>query len=404
MGDIEPPILRTVSKVSEIPAEQWNACANPDPAHYNPFTDHAFLLALEESGSAIPETGWAAQHLILESSDAGQIAGIVPLYLKSHSQGEYIFDHGWAEAWHRAGGQYYPKLLSAIPFTPAGGSRLLIRSGPGEQMARAALTEGLIALTAQYNASSLHINFLPEEDWRDLGTQGFLQRTDQQFHWLNRDFKDFDGFLASLTSRKRKNLKKERQRALENGIEIEWLTGDDLTEAHWDTFYDFYLDTSNRKWGQAYLTRSFFSHINATMPDKTLLVMARRDGKYIAGALNFIGGEVLFGRNWGCIEDHPFLHFELCYYQAIDFAITRGLKRVEAGAQGTHKLARGYEPCRTFSAHYIPHEGFREAIENFLEHERRHVEQDIETLKNYTPFKQAENQTNNKANKESDDE
>lgn len=389
MGDIELPVLRTIGQASDLTAEQWNACANPDGQDCNPFTDHAFLRALEESGSAAPETGWMPQHLVIESCEAGKIAGIVPLYLKSHSQGEYVFDHGWAEAWHRAGGSYYPKLLSAIPFTPASGPRLLVRPGAESEMARDSLVDGLMALTEKHNVSSLHVNFLPEADWRMLGEKGFLQRTDQQFHWLNGNFRHFDDFLETLTARKRKNLKKERRRALENDIEVDWLTGSDLTENHWDVFYEFYLDTGSRKWGRPYLTRAFFSRINASMPDKTLLIMARRHGKYIAGALNFIGGNALFGRNWGCVEDHPFLHFELCYYQAIDFAIAHGLGRVEAGAQGAHKLARGYEPCRTYSAHYIPHEGFREAVEHFLAHERRHVEQDIETLKNHTPFKQA---------------
>lgn len=386
--------LKVLTSLTGVAAEDWDACANPDSQVYNPFLRHAFLLAMEESGSAVSETGWLGQHLVLEDAD-GTVQAVMPLYLKNHSQGEYIFDYGWADAFHRAGGNYYPKLLSAVPFTPAGGRRLLVRDSPNAAGYETSLLAGSLTRLDKLQSSSLHFNFLPEDSWEALGRQGFLQRTDQQFHWLNDGYQSFDGFLEALASRKRKNLRKERAKALENGIEVEWLTGETLTEAHWDAFFHFYMDTGQRKWGTPYLTRRFFSMINDCMADDILLIMAKRDGQYIAGALNFIGGDTLFGRNWGCIEDHPFLHFELCYYQAIDFAIARGLKRVEAGAQGTHKLARGYVPHRTYSAHYIAHEGLREAVGNYLESERQYVDNDIAVLSNHTPFRKGENQANN---------
>ena len=381
--------LRVISGLADISAADWDACANPPEKVYNPFLRHAFLLALEESGSAVPETGWTGRHLVLEDAD-GTPQAVMPLYLKDHSQGEYIFDYGWADAFHRAGGNYYPKLLCAVPFTPAGGRRLLVRPGPQADTHETQLLAGALTLLDKLDASSLHVNFLPEEDWEKLGAQGFLQRTDQQFHWQNDGYQSFDAFLEALASRKRKNLRKERAKALENGIEVDWLTGADLQPHHWDDFFHFYIDTGHRKWGTPYLTRDFFSRIHDTMPEDILLVMAKRDGRYIAGALNFIGGDTLFGRNWGCIEDHPFLHFELCYYQAIDFAIARGLSRVEAGAQGTHKLARGYAPHRTYSAHHITHEGLREAVAHYLESERQYVDNDIAALSRYTPFKKSD--------------
>jgi predicted N-acyltransferase len=386
--------LKVLTSLTGVAAEDWDACANPDSQVYNPFLRHAFLLAMEESGSAVSETGWLGQHLVLEDAD-GTVQAVMPLYLKNHSQGEYIFDYGWADAFHRAGGNYYPKLLSAVPFTPAGGRRLLVRDSPNAAGYETSLLAGSLTRLDKLQSSSLHFNFLPEDSWEALGRQGFLQRTDQQFHWLNDGYQSFDGFLEALASRKRKNLRKERAKALENGIEVEWLTGETLTEAHWDAFFHFYMDTGQRKWGTPYLTRRFFSMINDCMADDILLIMAKRDGQYIAGALNFIGGDTLFGRNWGCIEDHPFLHFELCYYQAIDFAIARGLKRAEAGAQGTHKLARGYVPHRTYSAHYIAHEGLREAVGNYLESERQYVDNDIAVLSNHTPFRKGENQADN---------
>lgn len=373
--------------IHEIGSSVWDACANPDDKPYNPFLDFRFLAALEDSQSVCSDQGWAPQHISLQHND--QIDAVMPLYLKAHSQGEYIFDHGWADAFHRAGGQYYPKLLCAIPFTPASGRRLLVRQlTDGEtEAAQKALLQGASELVEKLGLSSLHLNFLPENEWEMAGQYGYLQRTDQQFHWQNKNYQHFDDFLESLASRKRKNLKKERRKALENNIEIEWLTSDSLAPEHWDAFYEFYQDTGYRKWGQPYLTRDFFHHIHATMPEQTLLIMAKREGRYIAGALNFIGSDTLFGRHWGCVEDHAFLHFECCYYQAIDFAIAHGLAFVEAGAQGTHKLARGYEPVKTYSAHHIPHPNFRIAVENYLEQERRHVDNDMTYLAQYTPFK-----------------
>ena len=381
--------LRVVASLSAIKSADWDRCANPPELAYNPFVKHDFLLAMETSGSATAETGWMGQHLALEDG-SGHVLGVMPLYLKDHSQGEYIFDYGWADAFYRAGGEYYPKLLSAIPFTPAGGRRLLVPPGPHQEAHETNLLAGALTLMDKLNASSLHMNFLPEKDWQWLGDKGFLQRTDQQFHWHNDGYRSFDEFLDALASRKRKNLRKERAKALENDISVDWLTGADLTEEHWDEFFHFYLDTGQRKWGTPYLTREFFSCLQQTMADDVLLIMAKRDGRYIAGALNFIGGDTLYGRNWGCLEDHPFLHFELCYYQAIDFAIERGLQRVEAGAQGAHKLARGYAPHRTYSAHHIAHEGLRDAVRNYLESERRYVDNDIEQLAQHTPFKATE--------------
>ncbi len=362
----------------------WDACANPGgPVPYDPFVSYDFLSALERSGSATPETGWTPLHLLYQ--DKGRIAGAMPLYLKSHSYGEYVFDHGWADAFERAGGAYYPKLLCAVPFTPATGRRLLTKDNTPETARK--LMAGLKAVADDLGVSSAHITFPAKADWELLGASGFLQRTDQQFHWENRGYDSFDGFLDDLASRKRKNLRKERATALENGISIDWITGKDLTEDHWDAFFTFYLDTGARKWGQPYLTRPFFSMVSETLADRILLILCRREGRAIAGALNFIGGETLYGRYWGAIEHHPFLHFEACYYQAIDFAIAHGLKRVEAGAQGAHKLARGYAPTPTYSAHWIANPSFREAVAHFLSHERDAVAEHIDALKEHTPFR-----------------
>ncbi len=380
-----PREMRLIQSMTDLPAQDWDACANPDPERFNPFLAHDFLRALEESGSASADEGWAPCHLVHDSG--GTVEGVMPLYLKGHSYGEYVFDHGWANAYSRAGGRYYPKLQCAVPFTPATGPRLLARPGPGQSEARKALVAGAIAAAKKLQVSSLHITFPHKEDWDLMGEMNLLQRTDQQFHWENRDYDSFDGFLADLASRKRKNLRKEREAALESGIEIEWVTGADLTEAHWDAFFQFYVDTGARKWGQPYLTRSFFSLVSEAMAEHILLIMCKREGRYIAGALNFIGGETLFGRHWGCIEDHRFLHFEACYYQAIDFAIDRGLKRVEAGAQGSHKIARGYVPAPTYSAHWIADPGFRDAVARYLEAERDAVAEDMEALQEYSPFR-----------------
>ncbi|KAB7740213.1 GNAT family N-acetyltransferase [Parvibaculum sedimenti] len=386
MGDAEQAIIKVAQGLGAVDPAAWDACANPADEPFNPFVSHAFLSALEDSGSATRRTGWAPYHLLLEDG-CGGLAGAMPMYLKSHSRGEYVFDHGWADAYQRAGGNYYPKLQVSVPFTPATGPRLLTPAGPGREAAEDQLLAGAIEVARRMGVSSIHWTFLPERQWARLGAQGCLQRLDQQFHWHNRGYATFDDFLADLSSRKRKMIRKERERALENGVEIEWMTGSDLTEDHWDAFYAFYMDTGSRKWGSPYLTREFFSLINERMPEQTLLVMAKRAGRYVAGALNFIGGDVLFGRNWGAVEHHPFLHFECCYYQAIDFAISRGLSRVEAGAQGEHKLARGYLPSRTYSAHWIANAAFREAVADYLERERIYVDRDVEALGEYSPFR-----------------
>ena len=366
--------------ISEISAERWDQCTRRFA--YNPFLSHKFLKALEDSGSVSAQTGWQPFHLEVEEHD--QLIGVVPVYLKNHSQGEYVFDYGWADALQRAGGQYYPKMQISVPFTPASGPRLLTceDSAEHEQM----LLSACMQVAQQIEVSSIHITFMQESQWQQAAELGFLQRIDQQFHWQNGDYRTFDEFLADLASKKRKNIKRERRDALANDIEIEWITGSDLTESHWDAFYQFYMDTGARKWGSPYLTRRFFSEINDVMAEDVLLIMAKREGRYIAGAINFIGGDTLFGRNWGCIEDHRFLHFEVCYYQAIEFAIAHGLKTVEAGAQGAHKVARGYLPCATRSAHWIAEPRFRDAVARFLEDERQYVEQDIAYVEANSPF------------------
>ncbi|MBD9372399.1 GNAT family N-acetyltransferase [Rhizobium sp. ARZ01] len=390
--------IRVVQRFADIPAEHWSRLAGASRSQpstvYNPFVSHAFLSALEESGSATADTGWLGQHLLLEQGN-GTLLGAMPAYLKNHSQGEYVFDHGWAEAFARAGGRYYPKLQASIPFTPATGPRLLHRHGDDPAPVRQALAAGIKELTRRHDISSAHITFLPEDELPALEDAGFLHRTDQQFHFLNTGYASHDAFLQTLASRKRKALKRERRTALENGIAIDWLTGSDLTESIWDQFFAFYMDTGGRKWGRPYLTRRFYSLIGQRMADDILLVMAKRNGRYIAGAINFIGGETLFGRHWGCIEDHPFLHFEVCYHQAIDFAIANRLKRVEAGAQGEHKLARGYMPITTHSAHYIAHPGLRRAVADYLDRERRDVAETGEWLSEHGPFRKVDNNSSN---------
>ena len=378
--------VRVVAELGEVSDSAWDGCANPEGAPYDPFLSHAFLSALESSGSVSRATGWLPCHLALEQTD-GSLLAVMPLYLKGHSQGEYVFDYAWAEAFERAGGRYYPKLLSAIPFTPATGRRFLLRDSARLDH-EAALLSGLKALSARMDVSSVHINFLPEAAWRRAGDAGFLLRSHQQFHWQNDGYRTFDDFLAALSSKKRKNIRRERRESVAGGVEIEWLTGSEIREHHWDEFFRFYLDTGSRKWGTPYLNREFFSLIGNAMAEDLLLIMCRRAGRYIAGAINFIGSECLFGRNWGCIEQHPFLHFEVCYYQAIDFAIERGLERVEAGAQGEHKLARGYLPSHTYSAHWVAHAGFRQAVADFLESERLYVDRDINLLAEYSPFRE----------------
>jgi uncharacterized protein len=369
---------RAVQSINDIPAADWDRCAGDE----NPFVSHAFLSAMEDSGSVSAHTGWAPYHVTIENED-GTLRGCVPMYLKSHSQGEYVFDQSWAHAYESAGGSYYPKLQVSVPFSPVTGPRLLAQDSETKDL----LLSACIQFADSLEISSLNITFPSHEEWTQMGEAGLLLRKDQQFIWSNNNYTSFDDFLLALNSRKRKNIRKERKQALENGIEIEWVTGSDLQEHHWDAFYEFYTDTSSRKWGQAYLNRSFFSLIGERMPDNILLVLAKRDGRYIAGAINFIGTKSLFGRNWGCIEDHPCLHFEVCYYQAIDFAISKGLESVEAGAQGQHKLARGYLPQLTYSAHWIADSGFRKAVANFLKEEGAYVESDRQILSGLGPFK-----------------
>ncbi len=378
-----------VNAIGEIGAEAWDACANPplhpkcedetSPAHisdhiqtYYPFLSYDFLSALEASKSVGGRSGWRVQHVMVTTGEGTPVA-VAPCYLKTHSQGEYVFDHGWADAYERAGGSYYPKLQVAVPFTPATGPRLLVPPGPHTDDRRRALVAGLLDLCRIDNASGVHVTFATEPECRLLGELGFLQRMDQQFHWENAGYGSFDDFLAALAARKRKTIRRERHDALTNGIEVHWLTGRDLTEDVWDHFFTFYTETGSRKWGRPYLTRPFFSLVGETMRDRILLVMAKRAGRWIAGAINFIGSHALFGRHWGAIEHHPFLHFELCYYQAIDYAIAHKLRRVEAGAQGEHKITRGYMPATTYSAHYIADPALRRAIADYLTRERAYV-------------------------------
>jgi uncharacterized protein len=400
--------IRVFPAVADVSAAAWNACASPidatsevvesicwrpdsksQPTRYNPFVSHEFLSALEASKSATARTGWQAQHLLAETAD-GTVVGAAPCYLKSHSRGEYVFDWGWAEAYERAGGSYYPKLQVSVPFTPAVGPRLLVHPHAEGTAVRTALAAGLVELTRMREASSAHVTFLPREDWDLLGGHGFLQRTDQQFHWQNAGYGSFEDFLGALASRKRKAIRRERRTAAEPGISLHWLTGSELTESVWDTFFDFYMDTGSRKWGRPYLTRAFFSLVCETMRERILLVVAKRTGRIIAGALNFIGSDALYGRHWGAVEHHPFLHFEVCYYQAIEFAIARRLARVEAGAQGEHKLARGYLPVTTYSAHYVADPALRRAIADFLKRERACVAAAGAELTEMAPFRKTQ--------------
>jgi predicted N-acyltransferase len=392
-------VIQVVPAIAEIGRARWDACANPgwpgdmplaaagdgERSAYNPFIAYDFLQALEQSGTVGRRPGWVPQHLSIIEGE--EVVAVAPAYLKSHSRGEYVFDHGWADAYERAGGSYYPKLQLAVPFTPVPGRRLLARPGPQAERHRKLLGLGAVELARRHDVSSVHATFLGEDEWRLLGDAGYLQRTGRQFHFLNEGYRDFDDFLAALTSRKRKSLRRERRDALEGGITIEHLTGKAITEADWDAFFAFYMDTGSRKWGTPYLNRKFFSLIGERMSDRILLVIARRNGKAIAGALNLIGSDALYGRYWGAIEEQPFLHFEVCYYQAIDWAIAHGIERVEAGAQGEHKLARGYAPQTTYSAHWIADAGFRRAVADFLQRERQQVAADDEVLAEYVPFR-----------------
>jgi uncharacterized protein len=387
---------RVVTSIGAIDAAAWDACANPPGRtieeaggeRFNPFIAHAFLHALEASGSVAGRSGWTPAHVAVEDA-RGRMVAAAPCYLKSHSQGEYVFDHAWADAYERAGGDYYPKLQVAVPFTPVTGRRLLIAADapPGAQEA---LIGGLRELRKQTKTSSIHVTFPTAEDAERLASAGFLIRTGEQFHFSCDGFSTFDDFLAALASRKRKAIKRERRDALDGEVSIEWLTGSSLRSEHWDAFFKFYMHTGSRKWGRPYLTRDFFNWIGKTLADRVLLVMARRAGRYIAGAINFIGDDALYGRNWGAIEDRPFLHFEVCYYQAIDFALSRGLRRIEAGAQGEHKLARGYRPTLTYSAHEFADARLSRAIADYLGHERVAVDRAIAHYEEYAPFRRGD--------------
>ncbi len=379
--------VHILTSLRDVAAEAWDACVRGG----HPFVRHAFLSALEESGSATAETGWLGQHVVLKDGD-GSVLGAVPMYLKNHSHGEYVFDHGWADAFERAGGRYYPKMQVSVPFTPATGPRLLLRAGAAADEEEAAALQGAllsacIRCSENTGASSLHITFPDEEEAELMQEAGLLLRTGMQFHWENDGYDSFDDFLASLASRKRKQIRRERREALAEGLSVEALSGDDIHERHWDAFFHFYRETSSRKWGMPYLTREFFSLLGQNMGDQVVLLIAENAGRPIAGALNLMSCDTLYGRNWGAVEYHKFLHFEICYYQAIDYAIAHGLKRVEAGAQGEHKLLRGYLPCPTYSAHWIANPSFRGAIENYLERETRQVDWEIEALGTHSPFR-----------------
>jgi predicted N-acyltransferase len=386
-GSPAPPSLKPAvavhARIAEIGRAAWDACARDGGG---PFMSFDFLDACEEAGCAVEKAGWGPRHLSIEDEN-GRVAAVMPLYLKAHSQGEYVFDHSWAQAYEDAGGRYYPKLLSAAPFTPVTGRRLLVREDVDRAAAEALLLGGALTLCERTDASSLHINFPTEPEWKALGAAGLLQRQDLQYWWGNPAYGSFDDFLAALSSSRRKTLKRERREANE-AVEIVAVTGAQITEDHWDAFFAFYMDTGARKWGRPYLNRRFFALIGERMADQIVLFMARRDGEWIAGALNFFDGETLYGRQWGALEHVPFLHFELCYYQAIDWAIRHGLKRVEAGAQGEHKLARGYLPRPVYSAHYIADERLRAPVARYLAAERPAVERDMEMMEEaFSPFK-----------------
>jgi predicted N-acyltransferase len=389
MSSSSDATVKVVPSIADIDAAQWDACANPDTETFNPFVSHAFLKALEDAGAVGRESGWLPRHLVLED-ELGTVTAAAPAYVKSHSQGEYVFDHGWADAYEQAGGRYYPKLQVAVPFTPVTGPRLLVRPGPEAMADEQLLAAAAIEVARRGGLSSVHLTFLASDTAARLCALGFLTRIGQQFHWQNRGYGSFDDFLGTLASRKRKAVRKEREAALAPGIEIEQLSGRAITEAHWDAMFAFYMDTGSRKWGRPYLNRTFFSELGRAMPDHCLLVMVKRGGHYIAGALNLVGRDCLYGRYWGEVEHHPHLHFEVCYYQAIDFAIRHGLARVEAGAQGEHKLARGYLPVETYSAHWIADPGLRRAVERFLVQEREMISRTNVDLTELGPYRKDE--------------
>ena len=381
----DPLTVRVLTSLSQVPQADWDACAGPE----NPFVSHAFLSALEDSGSATAETGWLAQHLAIADHD-GRLAGVAPLYLKNHSYGEYVFDWGWAEAYERAGRQYYPKLQCAVPFTPVTGPRLLLRPDSDQALYGTALVAAMGELAKQGNTSSLHITFCTADEAKLFRDHGFLTRSGLQYHWHNPGYRDFEDFLAQLVSRKRKAIRRERRQVHQSGVRVKMLTGADIKPAHWEAFYRFYLATVDKRWAHAYLTREFFLMLGETLGEQVALVVAEEDGEIIAGALNLIGGDTLYGRNWGAGRHKPFLHFEACYYQAIDFAIEHGLKCVEAGAQGVHKIQRGYLPSKTHSAHRIADAGFQDAVSDFLERERRGMALQKAALDQESPFRKGE--------------
>ena len=381
----ESVTIRAVERIAEIDAADWNACAGPD----NPFVSHAFLKALEDSGAADAKSGWLPHHLVMEDA-AHRIIGCVPAYVKSHSYGEYVFDWGWADAFQRAGGRYYPKLQVAVPFSPVTGPRLLARADDGGDVEarRRLLVAGLVEVAKKLRVSSLHVTFCTEAEWRAMGEVGMLQRTGQQFHWHNRGYKTFDDFLEALNSRKRKSIRKERREANAE-VEIEVLTGDAIGAHHMDAFYRFYMNTVDRKWANDYLNRAFFRRLREAMPDRIVLVMAKHEGEYVAGAINLRGTDTLYGRNWGCIERFKMLYFEACFYRAIEFAIENGIQKVEAGAQGPHKISRGYLPSPTYSAHWIRDDNFRDAVADFLKRERRAMMREMAALtEERSPYRQ----------------
>jgi hypothetical protein len=379
--DIRPEV-KVLTGLSDIEAAEWDGCAGPE----NPFLSHAFLHVLEESGSVSAKTGWLPRHLVVEDM-GGRTIGAMPLYLKGHSYGEYVFDWGWADAFERAGGSYYPKLLSAVPFTPATGPRMLVHPDADRDRVEEILIGGIVALLDKLGVSSAHVNFPTRREWDRLGELGMLRRKGIQYHWRNDGYATFDDFLEALSSRKRKAIRKERREVAETGLTIRRLVGAEIEDRHWDAFFHFYMDTADRKWGSPYLSRTFFALLGERLAERVLLVMVEDDGKPVAGALNLIGTKTLYGRNWGCAEHYKNLHFETCYYQAIEFAIERGLQTVEAGAQGQHKIQRGYLPVETYSAHLIPNENFSNAVEDFLQRESRQVEYEIEMLAQESPYK-----------------
>ena len=385
MNDKRPDSIVVENSIENIGKKNWNNCANHEALSYNPFVSYEFLNALEKSNSVNGDSGWYTSFFVAKDKD-DKIIGCTPAYLKNNSSGEYVFDYSWAEAYQRVGRSYYPKLQISIPFTPVSAPKLLTKD-QNDIDTKVFMLQAIEDFCSEHAISSAHLTFLNEKELNTLQNKKWLIRTDQQFHWFNDNYNDFNDFLSDLSSRKRKNIKKERDEANKNGLVIETLNHKEIQEFHWDEFYKFYIDTSMRKWGQPYLNRDFFSLIGQTLSENILLIMVKNNNKYIAGALNFIGGDTIYGRNWGCIEDHKNLHFEVCYYRAIDFAINNKLKKVEAGAQGAHKISRGYQPSKTFSAHWIKDIDFFEAISNYLKDERVYIQENIEKLNEYIPFK-----------------